>query len=101
MDGAAGEIQTAIDVLKQRFGDRLTTNQTILDRHGTDESYHAPKAPDAVVASARGTGNAGGVNAEVPAGWAANRTRPLCAYPKVAKYKGSGSLELAENFSCQ
>lgn len=59
------------------------------------------KAPDAVVASARGTGNAGGVNAEVPAGWAANRTRPLCAYPKVAKYKGSGSLELAENFSCQ
>lgn len=49
MDGSAGEIQTAIDILKQRFGDRLTTNQTIRDRHGTDESYHAPKAPDAVV----------------------------------------------------
>ncbi|MGZ0246304.1 MAG: FAD-binding oxidoreductase, partial [Alphaproteobacteria bacterium] len=49
MDGTAGEIQTAIDVLKQRFGDRLTTNQTIRDRHGTDESYHAPEAPDAVV----------------------------------------------------
>lgn len=49
MDGDAGQIQTAIDVLKQRFGDRLTTNQTIRDRHGTDESYHAPKAPDAVV----------------------------------------------------
>jgi len=37
----------------------------------------------------------------VPAGWAANRTRPLCAYPKVAKYKGSGSLELADSFTCQ
>ena len=49
MDGGAAEIQTAIDILKQRFGDRLTTNQTIRDRHGTDESYHAPKAPDAVV----------------------------------------------------
>lgn len=49
MDGAAGDIQTAIDVLKQRFGDRLTTNQTICHRHGADESYHAPKAPDAVV----------------------------------------------------
>ncbi len=49
MDGDAGGIQTAINVLKQRFGDRLTTNQTIRDRHGTDESYHAPKAPDAVV----------------------------------------------------
>jgi len=49
MDGDAGQIQTAIDVLRQRFGARLTVNQTIRDRHGTDESYHAPKAPDAVV----------------------------------------------------
>jgi pimeloyl-ACP methyl ester carboxylesterase len=29
-----------------------------------------------------------------------NRTRPLCAYPKFAKYKGSGSLEDATNFTC-
>lgn len=28
------------------------------------------------------------------------RTRPLCAYPKVAVYKGSGSLEDAANFVC-
>lgn len=49
MDGATGQIATAVDILKQRFGDRLTTNQTVLERHGTDESYHAPKAPDAVV----------------------------------------------------
>lgn len=26
------------------------------------------------------------------------RTRPLCAYPKVARYKGSGSTEEAANF---
>ena len=49
MDGAGAQVQTAIDVLKQRFGDRLTTNDTIRARHGTDESYHAPMAPDAVV----------------------------------------------------
>ena len=49
MDGDAGNIRTAVDILQQRFGDRLTTNQTIRERHGTDESYHAPKAPDAVV----------------------------------------------------
>ncbi len=49
MDGAAGQIQTAIDILRQRFGERLTTNADIRERHGTDESYHAPKAPDAVV----------------------------------------------------
>jgi len=56
--------------------------------------------PDAVTASARGAGNAGGVNADLPAGWAADRTRPLCPYPKVARYKGSGDLEKAESFSC-
>lgn len=58
-------------------------------------------APDSVVASARGAGNAGGVNAELPAGWSATRTRPLCPYPKVARYKGSGSIETADSFSCQ
>lgn len=57
--------------------------------------------PDAVQASARGAGNAGGVNTDVPSAWASNRTRPLCAYPKVAKYSGSGSMEMASNFSCQ
>jgi hypothetical protein len=50
------------------------------------------QAPDSVVASARGAGNAGGVNADLPASWSATRTRPLCAYPKVARYKGSGSI---------
>lgn len=29
------------------------------------------------------------------------RTRPLCAYPQVAKYKGSGSTDDAANFVCQ
>lgn len=59
------------------------------------------QAPASVTASARGAGNAGGVNAELPSSWSATRTRPLCAYPKVARYKGSGSLEDAANFACQ
>jgi pimeloyl-ACP methyl ester carboxylesterase len=58
------------------------------------------QAPDSVTAGARGPGNAGGVNADVPAAWAPNRARPLCPYPQVARYKGSGSLEDAANFSC-
>ena len=58
-------------------------------------------APDSVVATARGAGNAGGVNTELPTDWSATRTRPLCPYPKVAKYSGSGDKELAANFSCQ
>jgi feruloyl esterase len=59
------------------------------------------QAPDSVTASARGAGNAVAVNADVPANWSATRTRPLCAYPKVARYQGSGSLEEAANFSCR
>jgi hypothetical protein len=59
------------------------------------------QAPGALIASARGAGNAGGVNPDVPADWAANRTRPLCPYPQVARYNGSGSLESAASFSCR
>jgi feruloyl esterase len=29
-----------------------------------------------------------------------DRSRPLCAYPKVARYKGSGSIDDAANFAC-
>ena len=58
-------------------------------------------APDSVRATARGPGNAGGANPEVPADWAADRTRPLCPYPKVARYKGSGSLDAADSFACR
>jgi len=28
------------------------------------------------------------------------RTRPLCAYPEVARYRGSGSTDDASNFAC-
>jgi feruloyl esterase len=30
-----------------------------------------------------------------------DRTRPLCPYPQVAKYKGSGSIDDAANFECR
>ena len=29
-----------------------------------------------------------------------DRTRPLCAYPQVARYKGTGNINDAENFVC-
>jgi feruloyl esterase len=28
------------------------------------------------------------------------RTRPICAYPAAARYKGTGSIDQAENFAC-
>jgi feruloyl esterase len=32
---------------------------------------------------------------------AVNRTRPLCPYPQVARYSGSGSIDEAANFVCK
>lgn len=45
------------------------------------------KAPDRIVATRRVDGK--------PV-----RTRPLCPYPQVAKYSGSGSIDDAANFRC-
>jgi feruloyl esterase len=46
------------------------------------------KAPDEIAASRVVNG-------------AVVRTRPLCPYPQVATYKGSGSTDEASNFSCK
>jgi hypothetical protein len=45
------------------------------------------KAPESMVASKI-------VNGQVV------RTRPLCPYPQVARYKGKGNIDEAQNFSC-
>jgi feruloyl esterase len=57
------------------------------------------RAPDAIVASARGAGSAV-PNAEVPAGWSPRRTRLLCPWPAVPRYQG-GDPEQAASFRCQ
>ena len=57
------------------------------------------RAPDQVVATARGAGNAGGVNTDLPTTWSASRSRPLCPYPLVTRYK-SGDVESAASFVC-
>jgi feruloyl esterase len=46
------------------------------------------KAPDAIIASHTTNGKV-------------DRTRPLCPYPQVAQYKGTGSTDEAANFICR
>jgi feruloyl esterase len=46
------------------------------------------KAPDSIIASHSTAGKV-------------DRTRPLCPYPQVAQYKGSGSIDDAANFTCK
>jgi feruloyl esterase len=48
-------------------------------------------APEMVIATKRQS-----ANPESPV----LRTRPLCPYPKVARYKGSGSTDEGMNFNC-
>ena len=58
------------------------------DKMGAIESWVATgKAPETITASHLTNGKA-------------DRTRPLCQFPKVAKWKGTGSTDDAANFSC-
>ncbi len=53
-----------------------------------EQWVEAGKPPDQIVAS------------HAPGG-RVDRTRPLCPYPKVATYQGSGSIDDAAHFACQ
>lgn len=55
--------------------------------------------PEALVATARGPGS-NLPNPELPASWSTGRTRLLCPYPQVARYRGHGDPERAESFQC-
>ena len=59
--------------------DMLTALETWVER-GT--------APTRVVASHLANG-------------AVDRTRPICRYPNVARYTGTGSIDAAESFRCE
>jgi hypothetical protein len=52
------------------------------------------KAPDRIIASVTPG------NKEIPADWSADRTRPLCPWPKIARYVG-GDKEKADSFECR
>jgi len=59
------------------------------DMLGAVEQWvEAKKAPDQIPASRLRDGKV-------------DRTRPLCHYPQVAKYKGTGSIDEAANFACK
>jgi feruloyl esterase len=54
----------------------------------------AGQAPEQLLASVNPT------NPEIPDDWSKNRTRPLCVWPKIAKYN-DGDPEDAESFQCE
>ena len=60
----------------------------VFDAHAALETWvERGIAPDSIVATQRTSG-------------VVTRTRPLCPYPKVAKYNGSGDPNRAESFTC-
>jgi feruloyl esterase len=61
----------------------------VFDKVGSLEQWvEQGKAPEKIIASHSSNGQV-------------DRTRPLCPYPQVAKYKGTGSIDEAANFACQ
>jgi feruloyl esterase len=60
----------------------------VFDKIGPLEQWvEQGKAPDQITASHATGGKV-------------DRTRPLCPYPQLAKYKGTGSIDDAANFVC-
>jgi feruloyl esterase len=60
----------------------------VFDKVGALEQWvEQGKAPDRLTASHTTAGKV-------------DRTRPLCPYPQIAKYKGAGSIDDAANFVC-
>ncbi|MGJ4945643.1 tannase/feruloyl esterase family alpha/beta hydrolase [Bradyrhizobium sp. HKCCYLS1011] len=62
-------------------------------------------APDRIVAANHNTASpfpaTGGLfDPRIATNFPAGGTRPLCVYPKIAKYKGSGMTNDAANFAC-
>lgn len=53
------------------------------------------RPPTSVIAAVRSE------NRELPQGWNPNRTRPLCDWPRVARYRATGDLESAASFVCE
>ena len=61
----------------------------VFDKVGALERWvEQGKAPDTLIASHSTDGKV-------------DRTRPLCPYPQVARYKGTGSIDDAANFVCR
>ncbi len=67
--------------------DRFDALQALTDwvEHGN--------APERIIASVSPG------NKEIPADWSAARSRPLCPWPKYARYQG-GDIESAASFAC-
>jgi len=74
------------------FGQFVTSGQSDPEHDLTlalERWVEAGVAPSQVIAAKRQSATA-----------PPSRTRPLCAYPRVARYKGSGASDDAANFSC-
>jgi feruloyl esterase len=75
------------------FGATVTADQSDAENDMTlalERWVESGVAPEQIIARKRQT-----IESKV-----VTRTRPLCAYPKVARYKGTGSTDEATSFSC-
>jgi len=107
-----GDKDCAMKVQKE-MADYAEANKDMKDQKMSDEDMK--KAQDIGMelakcsAKAMGAGAMGGMGEKPPEKLNAShmtdgkvdRTRPLCPYPQVAKYNGTGSIDDAANFACK
>ena len=58
------------------------------DKISAEQWVEQDKTPEQIIAAHKTVGKI-------------DRTRPLCPYPQVAHYNGTGSIDEASNFSCR
>lgn len=121
--GSADPVFSALDTVRwyegfvARHGARATDSARLFLVPGMNHSSGGPaadqfdavdalvawveqgRAPQSLVASVRGAG-ASVPNGEVPPTWSPRRTRLLCPWPQVARYRAGGDPESAASFAC-
>ena len=104
---AANSVEYYSSVVKTRGGESKTSNSIrlfMLPGVGHCSGGDGPSTFDSLGALDQWRGN-GKAPDSIPASHSTNgvvdRTRPLCPYPQVAQYKGSGDTNVAANFTCK
>ena len=79
---------------------RKTTN-TIDYLTALENWVEHDQAPASIVASHVVASGGGETPTSMPIAGTVDRTRPICAYPALATYKGKGNIDDAANFTCK
>ncbi len=83
-----------------RLAEREAAGGKIIVYHGPSDGAFSLQASIDWYEKVRAN-NGGDANRELPQGWSPTRSRPLCDWPTVARYRGTGDFESVASFTCE